>query len=104
MILLGLGLGLPQPLTLAWMSLLAPPAAHGAVFGARMTANRLAQVTLPLAVAAVAGPLGVVAVFWSTAGILIGSMVVVVFTHAAVLNDRGSADDVERDAGTPETG
>jgi MFS family permease len=82
MIGIGLGLGLPQPLTLAWMSSLSPPHARGAVFGARMTVNRLAQVVLPLAVASVAGPIGVFAVFWSTAAILAGSAILVGLTDA----------------------
>lgn len=104
MMAIGVGLGLPQPLTLAWMSSLAPAHARGAVFGARMTVNRLAQVTLPLLVASVAGPAGVVAVFWVTAGILASSVFVVATTHSAALNEHASPDDVDRDAGSPESG
>ena len=104
MMLIGVGLGLPQPLTLAWMSSLAPAHARGAVFGARMTVNRLAQVTLPLLVASLAGPAGVIAVFWVTAGILATSVVIVAGTHSQALNERASPEDVDRDAGTPETG
>lgn len=103
MAMIGLGLGLPQPLTLAWMSSLAPPHARGAVFGARMTVNRLAQVILPLLVATVAGPVGVFAVFWSTAAILAGSAVLVGVTNAKALNDHASPDDVARDASSPDT-
>lgn len=102
MAMIGLGLGLPQPLTLAWMSSLAPAHARGSVFGARMTVNRFAQVTLPLLVAVVAGPVGVFAVFWSTAAILAGSAVLVGLTNAAALNDHASPEDVDRDAGAPE--
>lgn len=102
MAMIGLGLGLPQPLTLAWMSALAPPHARGAVFGARMTVNRLAQVGLPLMVAYLAGPISVLAVFWTTAAILVSSAVVVATTNAHVLNENASTDDVDRDAASPD--
>lgn len=104
MMMIGVGLGLPQPLTLAWMSSLAPPHARGAVFGARMTINRFAQVTLPLLVASLAGPAGVVAVFWVTASILASSVFVVVGTNSRALNEHASPDDVDRDASTPDGG
>jgi MFS family permease len=102
MALLGVGLGLPQPITLAWMTLLAPPQARGAAFGVRMSMNRFAQVTLPLLVAAAAGPFGVIAVFWSTAAVLVGGVVVVALTRSTVLDQRGSRDDVTRDADSPD--
>ncbi|MFJ4029550.1 MFS transporter [Paenarthrobacter sp. NPDC089989] len=73
MCLIGVGLGLPQPLTMAWVVSLAPKRARGAALGLRMTSNRLAQVSIPLAVGAVAGPAGVGAVFWSTAAFLAGA-------------------------------
>lgn len=91
---MGIGLGQPQPLTLTWMSSLAPAHARGAVFGARMTINRLAQVTLPLLIATIAGPLGVIAVFWATAVILAAGAVLVAVTPTAALNDLGGDDDV----------
>ena len=103
MAVIGLGLGLPQPLTLAWMSSLAPTHARGAVFGTRMTVNRLAQVVLPLLVAAFAGPMGVFALFWSTAAILAGSALVVGVTNTKALNDRASPGDADRDANAPDT-
>lgn len=68
--LIGIGLGLPQPLTMAWVVSLAPRRARGAALGLRMTSNRLAQFSIPLTVAAVAGPIGVGAVFWCTAALL----------------------------------
>jgi len=104
MVLIGVGLGLPQPLTLAWMSSLAPPHAKGAVFGARMTVNRFAQVTLPLVVAAFAGPAGVIAVFWVTAAILGTSLVVVAGTRSEALSEHASPDDVDRDTNSPDGG
>lgn len=104
MMVMGFGLGLPQPLTLAWMSSLAPPHARGAVFGARMTVNRFAQVTLPLLVATIAGPAGVVAVFWVTAGILASSVALVATARSLALEEHASPTDVERDATSPDSG
>ena len=74
MIGLGLGLGIPQPLTMAWVTSLTPPGSHGATLGMRLTSNRLAQITLPLAVGAVAAPLGVLGIFWANAAILLGAI------------------------------
>ncbi|MET0896394.1 MAG: MFS transporter [Mycobacterium sp.] len=74
MIGLGLGLGLPQPLTMAWVTSLTPPVSHGATLGMRLTTNRLAQITLPLAVGAFAAPLGVLGIFWANAGLLLGAV------------------------------
>jgi fucose permease len=70
---LGLGVGLPQPLTMAWVTSLTPSTSHGATLGMRLTSNRLAQVTVPLAVGAFASPLGVLGIFWANAGLLLGA-------------------------------
>ncbi|MDQ2698956.1 MAG: MFS transporter [Actinomycetota bacterium] len=104
MMVMGIGLGLPQPLTLAWMSSLAPAHARGAVFGARMTVNRFAQVTLPLLVATLAGPIGVIAVFWVTAAIMASGVVLVAGAKSLALEEHASPTDVDRDAASPEGG
>ncbi|MBG6182780.1 MFS family permease [Arthrobacter sp. CAN_A214] len=67
MVLLGVGLGLPQPLTLAWVVAQTPTRLHGAALGLRITANRLAQTAIPLVVSAIAAPLGVSGIFWTNA-------------------------------------
>ncbi|KQQ92397.1 hypothetical protein ASF72_02355 [Arthrobacter sp. Leaf141] len=77
MVGLGLGLGIPQPLTMAWVVALTASSSHGAVLGLRMSVNRLAQVTLPVAVGAFAAPLGVLGIFWANAALLVGAVVVV---------------------------
>jgi MFS family permease len=77
MIGLGIGLGLPQPLTMAWAVNQAHPSRYGAVLGLRMTANRLGQMSVPLAVGAIAAPLGTLGVFWANAGMLVGAVAVV---------------------------
>jgi MFS family permease len=77
MVGLGLGLGIPQPLTMAWVVSLTAASSHGAVLGLRMTVNRLAQITLPIAVGSFAAPLGVLGIFWANAALLLGAMAVV---------------------------
>jgi MFS family permease len=74
MVGLGLGLGIPQPLTMVWVTRLTDPSRHGAVLGLRMSVNRLAQITLPLAIGAVAAPLGASAVFVANAALLAGAL------------------------------
>lgn len=93
---LGVGLGMPQPLTLVWMSNLAPRHARGAVFGARMAVNKLGQVSLPVVVATVAGPLGVIPMLWSTAAVLATGLVVVFATSSAELA-AGPVDEASHD-------
>ncbi|MFJ4029535.1 MFS transporter [Paenarthrobacter sp. NPDC089989] len=82
MVGLGLGLGIPQPLTMAWVVSTTAAAHHGAVLGLRMTVNRLAQISLPLAVGSVAAPLGVLGIFWANAALLLGAIVVVAGSDA----------------------
>ena len=82
MIGLGLGLGIPQPLTMAWVTSLTPPASHGATLGMRLTSNRLAQITLPLAVGSFAAPLGVLGIFWANAALLLGAIGIMVRSKA----------------------
>lgn len=77
MVALGVALGIPQPLTMAWTTAITPPAAHGAALGLRLTANRLAQVAIPVAVGFIAGPGGLVAIFWANAAVLAAGVAVV---------------------------
>lgn len=69
MVLLGIGLGLSQPLTLSWVSILAPPELRGAAVGLRLSANRLAQTCLPITIALIAGS-GTTGVFLGMAGLM----------------------------------
>jgi len=82
MIGLGIGLGIPQPLTMAWVVALTPASRHGAALGLRMTLNRLAQISLPIAVGSFAAPLGVLGIFWANAALLAGAVVVVAGSDA----------------------
>jgi MFS family permease len=66
-VLLGLGLGVGQPLTMSWLALSAPPGLRGRAMSLRLTGNRLGQVLIPSAVGAVAAGVGAAGVLWATA-------------------------------------
>lgn len=66
-VLLGVGLGVGQPLTMSWLALSAPPGLRGRAMSLRLTGNRLGQVLIPSAVGAVAAGVGATGVLWATA-------------------------------------
>lgn len=70
MIFIGLGLGIPQPLTMAWAVAATPRELHGAVLGWRLSSNRLAQIILPVTLGSLAVPFGVAAIFYSNAALM----------------------------------
>lgn len=70
MIVLGVGLGLAQPLTMAWVVQNSAVGASGAAIGLRMAVNRLAQTVIPGAMTILA--FGVSGVFLTTASLLLG--------------------------------
>lgn len=90
MVALGVALGIPQPLTMAWTTAITPASAHGAALGLRLTANRIAQVAIPLAVGGLAGPLGITAIFWANAAVLAAGAVIVATSRTI----DGSSDDL----------
>lgn len=92
MIGLGVCLGLPQPLTLAWIVEIVAARDHGAALGLRMAGNRLAQTVVPLGMTAVAAPLGVAGVIWANAAIL------------AVATGLAATSRPDADPATPPTG
>lgn len=85
----GLGLGLGQPLSLAWVASGAPRELRGTALGVRLSGNRLGQIAVPAAVGAFAGFAGIAAVFWCLAAMLASS---------AALNARASFADKEPEA------
>ena len=72
MVLIGLGLGIGQPMTMAWIANRSPRAERGTALGVRLTGNRAALIVVPIAAGAVAGVIGVSLVFWLVA-ILLGA-------------------------------
>lgn len=78
MVALGIVLGVPQPLTMSWVVSLVPRQLHGQALGLRGSANRLAQMTIPLATGAVAGVYGVTAAFLANSLLLSASLVALI--------------------------
>lgn len=70
MVVIGLGLGLGQPITVAWVADRAPDDVRGTALGVRLSGNRLGQTVLPAGIGAVAGAFSLTAVFVSLAGLL----------------------------------
>ena len=66
----GFGLGLGQPLSLAWIVAQVPERIRGTAIGVRLTANRFAQLAIPFAVGGVGGFAGVAAIFVTTGTML----------------------------------
>jgi MFS family permease len=69
-VLLGLGLGVGQPLTMSWLAEVAPAGLRGRAMSLRLTGNRLGQVLIPSTVGLLAAGLGSAGVLWATAGAL----------------------------------
>ncbi|HEX2766416.1 MAG TPA: MFS transporter [Candidatus Limnocylindria bacterium] len=77
MVLTGLGLGFGQPMTIAWVASRAPHSLRATALGVRLTGNRIGQLVIPAGVGLAAGVLGIAAVFWSMAIVLLASAAVV---------------------------
>lgn len=73
MVAIGVCLGLPQPLTMAWVTSLVPASGRGAALGLRITVTRVAQVSLPLLIGLLAAPTGALGVFWANSVLLLGA-------------------------------
>jgi MFS family permease len=74
-ILLGVGLGAGQPLTMSWTAESADVSERGAALAVRVAANRLGQLLVPSMIGALAVSLGSAAVFVSgAAGLILGSV------------------------------
>ena len=76
MVLIGLGLGIGQPMTMAWIANRSPRAERGTALGVRLTGNRTALIVVPILAGAVAGVLGVSLIF--------GLVAVLLFAGAAI--------------------
>lgn len=77
MAIAGFGLGLGQPLSLAWIAGAAPVEFRGMALGVRLTGNRLGQVVLPAVFGVIGGATGVTAIFLALGAMLGGSSGVV---------------------------
>lgn len=71
--LLGLALGCGQPLSMILIYERAPDARTGEALGLRISINKIIQIAVPLGLGYVGAALGLIAVFWTKAGLLLGS-------------------------------
>jgi MFS family permease len=71
---LGLGLGIGQPLTMSWLSAQAPAGQRGRALALRLAGNRVGQVVLPSAIGVVAAGLGAGGVFVASAAVVGGTL------------------------------
>lgn len=86
--LAGFGLGLGQPMSLAWVTTAAPADTRGLAIGVRLMGNRAGQIALPAAVGLVGGSTGVGAIFVAL-GMLLGASAGAV-TTARFSDDRAT--------------
>ena len=78
----GAGLGLGQPLTLAWVAMQAPRDLRGTAMAARMAGARIGQVVVPGMAGGIAALAGSTAVFWSLGLVLAASAAIIRFGEA----------------------
>jgi predicted MFS family arabinose efflux permease len=73
--LLGLGLGMSQPMVMSLLHNAVPPGRVGEAIGVRMSLVNMSQIAMPLLFGALGTALGMVPVFWATALLLsVGSL------------------------------
>ena len=82
-VLLGLGLGCGQPLSMILTHAYSPDGRAGEAMGLRITANKIIQVAVPLVFGFMGGAFGLFAVFWSNA---------VLLALGGYVNDKGDAE------------
>ena len=63
MVVIGLGIGLGQPMTIAWVANRSPRSERGTALAVRITGNRVALLVVPTLMGAVAGAAGIAAIF-----------------------------------------
>jgi MFS family permease len=69
-VVIGVGLGFGQPLSMTLVVQLVPEHARATALGVRLTGNRLGQVAAPAAAGAIAGSAGTAPVFWMLSAML----------------------------------
>jgi MFS family permease len=80
MVVIGLGLGLGQPMTIAWVANRSSRRERGLALGVRVTGNRAALLTVPAAMGALAGASGIAAIWVALAVFLGGGALVAMRT------------------------
>jgi MFS family permease len=71
----GFMIGTCQPITMSWVSELAPPGTRGLAMSMRLASNRLGQTVLPATIGSFAAATGAAGVLVATAALLVGAAV-----------------------------
>lgn len=90
---LGIALGLPQPITLAWVVSRAHSGHRGAALGLRATSNRTIQLLVPIIVGAAATPFGGGGIFLGMAVIMLGATFIAGSSRDLGLDPPGTAKE-----------
>lgn len=87
----GLVLGMSQPMTMSWVARIAPERMRSTALAIRLTANRVGQFGIPIAVGAVAGAAGTAAIFPALGALLVVTSALVARSR---IDDQPPAPDV----------
>ncbi|GAA3757688.1 hypothetical protein GCM10022240_08070 [Microbacterium kribbense] len=87
----GFVVGICQPITMSWISLIAPPGTRGLAMSMRLAANRLGQTVLPAA-------LGLLAASAGADGVLGASSIVLLAAAWSGMGVPADTDDIEPDS------
>jgi len=87
----GFGLGVCQPMTIAWVAQWSPRAERATAIGVRLTGNRTALMIVPTAMGAIAGTAGIMALFWVMGLALLGGALLAARTPFDELRDQRDA-------------
>ncbi len=87
----GFGLGVCQPMTIAWVAQRSPRAERATAIGVRLTGNRTALMIVPTAMGAIAGTAGIMALFWVMGLALLGGALLAARTPFDELRDQRDA-------------
>jgi MFS family permease len=93
MVAAGLGLGLGQPMTIAWVATRSPRSERATALGVRLTGNRASLLVVPPLLGALAGAAGVTAIFVILAAALLGGALLASRTPFDELVERRAAAD-----------
>jgi MFS family permease len=104
-VLVGVGLGIAQPLTMVAVVDRVAASERGTAFGLRLTANRLMQVTGPLALGLIAQSVGYQAMFPISAAVAALTVVLLIVRRGYFGSDGGGSDgDGDSDRGRDRAG
>jgi MFS family permease len=73
-VMLGLALGMVQPMVMSMLHQLAPQARHGEALGLRMMAINMSSVAMPLLFGTAGAIIGISGVFWSSGAVVVAGM------------------------------